>query len=455
MTPDRLKPIQAFYQATLQRPTDERSEFLALACGDDLDLLRETESLLMHAEPAGPANAGEHFSPGARMGAYEIESVLGAGGMGEVYKARDTRLRRTVAVKILRQSLAGDADSRKRLLREARAASALNHPNIVTIYDVVSEAGHDAIVMEYVEGRSLFDAIGRNFLPLADVVEYGIQIAGALAAAHRAGIIHRDLKPGNVMIAESGVIKVLDFGLARLASGRDTETASLTAASEIAGTVAYMSPEQARGEPLDGRSDLFSFGIGLYEMATGALPFKGNTPAVIFDAILNRTPQPPSRLNPQVPPELERIILKLLQKDRAVRYASAAELIPDLASLRPSVASPSVRRGRRREIMVVAAVSAAVATFGYWLARTHAAPSVVDASFMQLTSAPGEDLWPSLSPDGRTVAYASAVSGNTDIYLLRVGGRNPINLTRDSPADDTEPAFSLTRRQSDRLPLWP
>jgi serine/threonine protein kinase len=276
------------------------------------------------------------LSPGARIGPYEILGLLGAGGMGEVYKARDTRLDRTVAIKVLPAYSAGDAEAGKRLLREARAASALNHPHIVTIHDVLSDGGRDSLVMEYVEGRTLEQVIGQKALPLAEVLQYGIQIAGALAAAHAAGIVHRDLKPGNIMIAKTGV-KVLDFGLAKLQSvAPEGETASMTAEGVIAGTVAYMSPEQAEGRDVDARSDIFAFGSVLYEMAAGHPAFSGTSKLAILTSILHETPPP----LPGAPPELDRLLQRCLRKDPVRRLHSMHDVRVLLEELRDSPPSP-------------------------------------------------------------------------------------------------------------------
>ncbi|HEY4364630.1 MAG TPA: protein kinase [Bryobacteraceae bacterium] len=315
---------------------------------------------------------------GERLGPYEILAPIGRGGMGEVYRARDTRLHREVAVKVLPVAFATQA-ARERFQREARAASGLNHPHICVVYDVGEAAGHPFLVMELLAGRTLREHIRDKPLPIATVLTLGIQVADALEAAHGNGIVHRDIKPANIFVTERGSAKVLDFGVAKqsLAAGADTmEDATtetlLTEPGSTLGTIAYMSPEQARGENVDARSDLWSVGVVLYEMATGTRPFDGPTSPLVFDALLNKAAPPVRSRNPEVPAELERIIGELLEKDRALRYQSAAELLGDLERLQTALASPG-KGGKGNAPLKYGAAAAALVLMGggFFLWQQH------------------------------------------------------------------------------------
>jgi len=352
MEPERWREIERVYHLAREQAAGRRSAFLEQACGGDEELRREVESLLSHADGAqeyletvvleAAAQARDQPSaPAAMIGQtvshYRVVEKLGGGGMGVVYRAEDLRLRREVALKLLTDNLAGEPLAVERFEREARAAAAINHPNICTVYEVGEDGGRPFLAMELLEGTTLRECIGRQPVPLDVLLDWAAQIAGGLAAAHARDIIHRDIKPANLFVTTAGQAKILDFGLAKLARTRPgAPPESLTGPDLALGTAAYMSPEQARGEQLDARTDLFSFGAVVYEMATGQRAFDGNTTAVIFDAILNRA----VKLNADVPPKLAGIIHEALEKDRRRRYQTAAEMQADLKAVRLRGARP-------------------------------------------------------------------------------------------------------------------
>lgn len=348
MTPDRYQQLEALYHAALNLPPEQREEFLAEACQDDEELRAEVSSLMAAHAEAGSfilqpamevaasllAQDNIQSAEGRWIAHYQILGLIGAGGMGEVHLAQDLRLQRKVALKLLPSQWSNDAERVRRFLKEAQAASALNHPNIITIYEVGQENGTPYIASEYIDGQTLRQMMGQG-LPLTQVLEIAIQIAAAMSAAHEAGIIHRDIKPENVMVRRDGLVKVLDFGLAKPASPLpallEDKNHNSTAPGVILGTLRYMSPEQARGLRVDARTDIFSFGVLLYEMLAGRLPFTGRTASDVLAALLMATP--PS-LPDQLPIELHRIVAQSLGKELEERYQNAATLLADLKRLK-------------------------------------------------------------------------------------------------------------------------
>jgi eukaryotic-like serine/threonine-protein kinase len=394
------------------------------------------------------------MAPGDVVSHYRIESLLGGGGMGVVYLAEDLTLGRKVALKFLPEGFTRDGSAVERFRREARAASALNHPSICTIYEIGEHAGQPFIAMERLEGRSLRDALVAGRMPLDELLGLALEIVDALDAAHGAGVVHRDIKPGNIFITTRGHAKLLDFGLAKLDPVVSGATAvptvagdpHLTSSGTTLGTVAYMSPEQVRGTRVDARSDLFSFGIVLYEMATGVLPFRGSTPGVVSHEILSGTPPRTLQLNPDVPADLDRLIAKALEKDRDVRYQSAADLRADLKRMKRDhdssrsasvVATPAPSgsgRRWRREAQVAAVVTAlalAAALYFGWSRRAdvprEATAPLRDFEISQLTSS-GNAVAPAISPDGRYVVYSQRDGDDTSLWVRQVATSSNVKI---------------------------
>jgi serine/threonine protein kinase/WD40 repeat protein len=377
---------------------------------------------------------------------YTILEQIGEGGMGVVYKARDNRLNRTVVLKALKVT---DRERQRRLVQEAQTASQLNHQNITAVYDFTSMDGADYLVMEYVPGRTLGQVIPKRGMRLNDALKYAIQIADAVAAAHAAGIVHRDLKPGNIMITDNGIAKVLDFGLAKVderarPENDATQTVAHTAEGTIVGTVAYMSPEQAQGDKLDTRSDVFSFGAVLYEMVTGARPFQGDKDISTLTAILRDEPKQPSVIAPDTPPELERIIARCLRKQPERRYQAIADVRIALEDLKLESESGQVKRplaatsrNRLRLWQAVSAVSvviAVAAVAGWWMARAASARDSSNWRIRPVTWDIGMEGEPALSPDGNQLAYTleDGPSGPRQVYVRLVDGGAPVRLTNDT-----------------------
>ena len=398
---------------------------------------------------------------GRKLGPYEVIAPLGSGGMGEVYRARDTRLGREVAVKVLPAERLSDPHRRARFVQEARAASALNHPNIVTIHEIESSEGIDFIVMELVPGETLAQRLRHGALGTDEALRLAIPVADALAAAHAAGIVHRDLKPGNVMVRPDGIAKVLDFGLAKLLRGDSANSDEATATAPpdaaplsrpgaVTGTAGYMSPEQASGGNVDARSDVFSFGLLLYEMVTGRRAFAGSSSAEAMAAVLKDQPKPPGELAPGLPKELERIILRCLRKDPGRRFQHIGDVKVELLEVKeesdsqasaPVGPAATARRARRRRLAwaaagIVLALAAAAALA--WRARRPGppAPRLVRLGWT------GHDATGTFSPDGSQVAFSSeGEKGNTDIWLKIVGEAEARRLTTH-PASEGFPAWS-------------
>jgi eukaryotic-like serine/threonine-protein kinase len=390
MKPERWSKIESIFHKVLEADESRRGAVIEESCAGDEELRREVESLLAHhsdsssfiEQPAfattislTAAAAPRPDLKGVAVGHYRILEEIGSGGMGQVFRALDTRLHRTVAIKVLPSTHVADPDRKRRFLQEARAASKLNHPNIVTLYDMASDGGVDYLVMEYVAGKTLKGLMRPEGLPISEVVGYAIQLAGALAVAHAAGLVHRDIKPANIMVTNDGQVKVLDFGLAKqlTPAGTDSLDAEQTVPGMLLGTVAYMSPEQTRGEPLDARSDIFAFGSVLYEVVTGQLPFRASSLLSTMHEIALHDPPPPSRVQPRVPLWLEQIVLRCLRKQVAVRYQSMAELLEALRSggvrAAPETVGASTSRASSIAVLPFASVGGDGEQFGDGLAE--------------------------------------------------------------------------------------
>jgi serine/threonine protein kinase len=460
MQADQWKKVEQLFEAASALPPEKRPAFLDEACSGDTALRGEVESLLNLVPSAASFLEGSPISSirerpqalalGHKLGHFEILESIGRGGMGAVYKARDTHLDRFVAIKVLTPEKVADPERKWRFVQEARAASALNHPNIVHIYDIAEADGIGFIAMEYVPGETLDQMIGRNGLRLNDALKYAVQIADALGKAHSAGIVHRDLKPSNVIVTSDGVIKVLDFGLAKLTErdvGEFGETKTLrakegpgTEEGTILGTVAYMSPEQAEGKQVDARSDIFSFGSVLYEMVTGRRAFEGDSRLSTLSAILRDDPKPVSSMVPDAPRDLEKIISHCLRKDLRRRFQHIADVKTFLEELKEETESGKLsaadlagarRWPRFRSVRAIAGIAVLLLVgvgVSFWFLRPT---SQTVSKVVPLTSYPGDECCASFSPDGNQVAFEWRRLGqdDRDIYVKLVGTDGPVRLT--------------------------
>jgi Tol biopolymer transport system component len=470
MNPKRWQEVERLFHAALERDPEERAGFLNEACAGDESLRTEVESLLAYGGQAGdqleaPAmevlarriasdseSSKESRSMiGQTISHYRITEELGSGGMGVVYRAEDITLGRHAALKFLPAGLLNSPAARERFMREARAAAALNHPSICTVYEIGFHEDQHFIAMELLEGQTLRQRIAQTRMKTEELIDVAIQIADALNAANAKSIIHRDIKPANIFITDSGQAKILDFGLAKILAARQqpaeatASTGKLVTSPGIAlGTMAYMSPEQARGEELDARTDLFSFGVVLYEMATGQQAFPGSTSAVVFNAILTKAPVSPARLNPEVPDDLERIINKALEKDRALRYQSASDMRVDLQRLRRDSDSGRVAafgtqadRGRaRRWIPIAAAVTLAVVLAAI-LYHRFMPPPAAPFERMEITrlTDSGKASAAAISPDGKYVVHAVSDNWKSSLWLRHAATGSNVQILPPAEGD--------------------
>ena len=514
MTPARWQYAKEIFSRALEYDPQQRSAFLSNVCGEDEAMRREIEALIAaHQEPGSfidsPAYqlaaeilaSDEELSPGKCVGHYEVLTLLGKGGMGEVYLALDLSLRRKVALKFLPSSFTKDSDRLQRFEQEARAASALNHPNILTIHEIGEADGSRFIATEYIEGQTLRHRMETGRLTAVEALHISEQIASALAEAHAAGIVHRDIKPDNVMLRRDGVVKLLDFGLAKLTQEEgDGPAESMraqvkTSAGVVMGTIRYMSPEQTRGLPLDARSDIWSLGVVLYEMVCGRAPFVGDTPSDVIVDVLEHAPPSVRSLSPEMPVGLESIVTNALTKDRDKRYQSVTEMLTDIRRLgrrldhddelgssagsqatsgpghgfsssshgtvhkKLSARASEIWQGfrishhfKRNKVatlvtMLVLGVILSALYLGFFRHKTmkSAEPKATDARLLrtyQITFSSAYDRTPSLSPDGNSVAYSAVQKGSSQIFVKQLtAGGSELQLTSDSQ-ENLEPAWS-------------
>ena len=463
MSDDRWRRIEELFHAAADLAPAERSAFLARACDGDDELRRQVEALLTQdaaqdnvlqaaiERAAGPTHRTP-LSTGTKLGPYQIVAPIGAGGMGEVYRARDPRLGRDVALKILPAAFSSEPDRVRRFEQEGRAAATLNHPNILVIYDVGAQDGLFYAATELLDGETLRERLGGPALPVRKAIDYAIQIARGLAAAHAKGITHRDLKPENLFLTKDGVVKILDLGLAKYstvkpAGVRPSELSTEAMETDpgmVLGTAGYMSPEQVRGQVADARSDLFSFGCVLYEMISKERAFTGESSVEVMNAILK---QEPPELEVALPPSLDRIIRRCLEKQPEDRFQTAVDLAFALESISGTSErkAPELRRTRPwRYILPIALVAGACALAGaWWQWWPRHAPTAGARNLRQLTYDEGTTIYPSLSPDAKLVAYQSdrAGPGRYDIWVQQTSGGSAIRLTK-GPGSHGWPTFS-------------
>ena len=462
MTAERWEQIKGVLHQAMQRPPEQRAVFLDQACAGDSSLRREVESLLAADDQARSSFLQAppllHLEKGVLLGDYEIQNLLGAGGMGEVYRARDLRLRREVAIKVLPAAFASDADRLRRFEQEAAAAAALNHPNILAVHQMGTYQGAPYLVSELLEGETLREPIRRGRLAVRKAVEYGIQIARGLAAAHEKGIVHRDLKPENLFVTKDGRVKILDFGLAKLTQRAAELTRTATAVDPgtepgmVMGTVGYMSPEQVRGSAADHRADIFAFGAIVYEMLIGKRAFQKPTSAETMSAILNQDPPGISQIASNTPLALQRVVHRCLEKNQEQRFQSASDLAFALEALSDSggllAGAVDTQRPNRVHsariwwaggvlILLLAALSI------FRLVRAPKIP-VDSSSWVQTTNLPDSVTQPALSPDGRMLTFvrgASTFVGPGQVYVKMLPDGESVQLTNDS-LQKMSPVFS-------------
>jgi Tol biopolymer transport system component len=478
MVSERWKQVEQIYYSVVESSLAGRAALLDKLCSGDAEMRGEVQSLLEAREQAGGFLTGadlqsqivdlfaETYPAGHALGHYEVVSAIGAGAMGEIYLARDTRLDRKVALKILPARFTRDAGRVARFRLEAKAASALNHPNIITIYDIGEVGNTWFIAAEFIEGMTLRERLGTGKIELSEALRIAIQCTRALEAAHQAGIVHRDIKPENIMVRPDGLVKVLDFGLARVAEVQQP-AAEATQAGTLVGTPRYMSPEQARGERLDARTDIFSLGAVLYEMATGAPAFPGKTTAEVFAALLGTTPRAPSEYVNGISEDFDAIVSKALEKDREERHPTMQVFASDLQNLerqperergRAEKKNVSTRAGSpllslalgRRNILAAAILITGLALAWYTRAsRSGSHPEAPTFSAVPLTSFEGYKDFGSFSPDGHRIAFSwnGGNGGNPqrNIYIKAIGPDDPVRLTI-GPADEKLPAWSADGR---------